>query len=108
MQQFLSRADDGLVVSGDNGSVTVYRCDKRQERLVTSHQLPAIHESSCTSVCVSQDGSIVSAGEDNKIFHLSVESSTPVRTIGQHLFHVLYRVCLHNGWRSSEENNLLL
>ena len=84
MQQFLSRTDYGMVVSCDNGSVAVYRCDGRQERLVTSHQWPALHRSSCTSVCASQDGSIVSAGEDNKICHLSIESPAPMRTIGQY------------------------
>ena len=84
IQQFLSRTDSGLVASCDNGSVAVYRCDKRQEKLVTSYQWPALHgSSSCTSVSISQDGSIVTAGEDNKICHLSTESAMPIRTIGE-------------------------
>lgn len=80
-------------MSCDDGSVMVCKCDRRQERLVTSQQWPGLHSSkskrsgtSCTSVCVSQDGSIASAGEDNKICLLSVESTSPLRIIGQCLY----------------------
>ena len=72
-----------MVVSHDDGSVMVYRCDRRQERLILSHQWDAIHDGGgCTSVTVGQDGSIVSSGDDNKICHLSVEATAPLRTIG--------------------------
>lgn len=82
------------MASFDDGSVVVYRYDRRQQKLITSKQWTRLHGdrgqdqgirqgSSCTSVSVNIDGSIVSAGEDNKIHQLSVESTTPLRTIGQ-------------------------
>ena len=74
-------------MSSADGSVMVYRCDRRQERLLPSQRWTSLHGrgSSCTSVTVSQDGSIVSSGEDNKICHLSVDSKAPLRTIGQYI-----------------------
>ena len=79
-----------MVLSCEDGSVMLYRCDRRQEGLVPSQHWDLLHaingrRSSCTSVSVSHDGSIVSSGEDNKICHLSVDSATPLRIIGQYI-----------------------
>lgn len=77
-----------MVISCKDGSVKVCRCDSRRQKLMTSHQWPTLHgkgrgrENGCTSVCVSQDGSIMSAGEDGRIYHLSVDSASPLTTIG--------------------------
>lgn len=75
-------------MSFSDGSVALYKCDRRQERLIPTQQWAALHAhqfggvSNCTSLSVSQDGSVVTAGEDNKICQLSVESTTPLRTVG--------------------------
>ena len=85
-------------MSCNNGSVLLYKYDRRQERLMLTQQWPTLHGhqvttvqhggqerggNSCTSVSISQDGSVVTAGEDNKICKLSVESTTPLQTIGK-------------------------
>lgn len=75
-------------MSFSDGSVALCKYDRRQERLMTTQHWAALHGhqcggvSSCTSLSVSQDGSVVTAGEDNKICQLSIESTTPLRTVG--------------------------
>jgi len=74
-----------MVVSYDNGSVEVYRV---QQDMLSPPQIQwdGLHNGGCTSVSVSVDGSsVVSGGDDNKICLLSIESTAPVRTIGQYL-----------------------
>ena len=74
---------DKIVASYDNGSVEVYRCHQDMLSLPQT-QWDGLHNGGCTGVSVSVDSSsIVSGGDDNKICLLSIESTAPVRIIGQ-------------------------